>query len=194
MLRHCRQWLAFLGYYFYQGIRLFLLCFSEKMNWTCSRHARKNSVKHWTEHLHCGVHWISIELYALGNPIRTYFACTIRIHIDWNCCKCSEEIQSDKMTTFERIAKGSAVIFIATVITAILEYAYQVSMAHFLSPSIFGILSVSLSIFWISAVILTSGVKISMAKFIAEDTNDERVASYLLNRTLFNLKRGEILV
>jgi O-antigen/teichoic acid export membrane protein len=56
-------------------------------------------------------------------------------------------------------------------------------MAHFLLPNTFGILSVSLSIFWISATILTSGVGISMAKFIAEDTNEERVTSYLLNRT-----------
>jgi len=91
------------------------------------------------------------------------------------------------MTILGRIVKGSAVILIATVISAISEYAYQVSMAHFLSPSIFGILSVSLSVFWIATVILTSGVKISMAKFIAEDTNDERVASYLLNGVLTQL-------
>ena len=95
------------------------------------------------------------------------------------------------MTLLKRIAKGSAVIFVAIVITAILEYAYQVSMAHFLSPNTFGVLSVALSIFWVSATILTSGVKISMAKFIAEDTNEERVSSYLLNGILFNLKRGK---
>jgi len=46
------------------------------------------------------------------------------------------------MTILGRIVKGSAVILIATVISAISEYAYQVSMAHFLLPSIFGILSV----------------------------------------------------
>ena len=57
-------------------------------------------------------------------------------------------------------------------------------MVHFLSPNTFRILNVSLSIFWISAVILTSGVKISMAKFIAEDTDKERVSSYLFNGTL----------
>ena len=84
-----------------------------------------------------------------------------------------------KMTILERIVKGSTVILIASVIVAMLEYAYQVSMAHFLSPSIFGILSVSLSSFWIVSTILTSGVGISMAKFIAEDANDERVSSYL---------------
>ena len=77
------------------------------------------------------------------------------------------------MTSLERIAKGSAVMFIAMLTHHILEYAYQVSMAQFLSPNTFGILSVFLAIFWISATILTSGVKISMAKFIAEDT--ERV-------------------
>jgi len=98
-----------------------------------------------------------------------------------------DKVPKDKMTILERIAKGSAIIFIATVITAILEYVYQVSMARFLSPNIFGILSVSLSIFWISAIILTSGVKISMAKFIAEDTNDGRVSSYLLNGALAQL-------
>ena len=74
-----------------------------------------------------------------------------------------------KMTILERIVKGSTVILIASVIVAMLEYAYQVSMAHFLSPSIFGILSVFLSSFWIVSTILTSGVGISMAKFIAED-------------------------
>jgi O-antigen/teichoic acid export membrane protein len=68
-----------------------------------------------------------------------------------------------------------------------LEYAYQVSMAHFLSPNTFGILSVSLSIFLISATILTSGVGISIAKFVAEGTNDERVSSYLLNGALTEL-------
>ena len=85
------------------------------------------------------------------------------------------------MTIIKRIAKGSAVILIASVIVAILEYAYQVSMAHFLSPSIFGILSVSLSSFWIASTILTltSGVGISMAKFIAEDRKEEQVANYL---------------
>ena len=67
------------------------------------------------------------------------------------------------MTIIKRITKGSAVILIASVIVAMLEYTYQVSMAHFLSPDTFGILSVSLSIFWISAIILTSGVKISIA-------------------------------
>ena len=87
------------------------------------------------------------------------------------------------MTILERITIGSAVIFVAIVITAILEYAYQVAMAHFLLPSIFGMLSVSLSSFWIISTILTSGVGIPMAKFIAEDTNEERVTSYLLNRT-----------
>jgi O-antigen/teichoic acid export membrane protein len=95
------------------------------------------------------------------------------------------------MTILERIAKGSVVIFIATVITAMLGYAYQVSMTHFLLPNTFGALSVALSIFWISATILTSGVGISMAKFVAEDANEERVSSYLLNGILFNLKRGK---
>lgn len=65
------------------------------------------------------------------------------------------------MTILERIATGSAVIFVAIVITAMWEYAYQVAMAHFLSPNTFGILCVFLSIFWISTVILTSGVRIS---------------------------------
>lgn len=91
------------------------------------------------------------------------------------------------MTILERIVKGSTVILIASIIVAILEYAYQVSMAHFLSPNTFGILSVSLSVFWISVTILTSGVGISIAKFIAEDTNDERVSSYLFNGALTQL-------
>ena len=87
----------------------------------------------------------------------------------------------------KRILKGSVVILIASIIVAMLEYSYQVSMAHFLSPNTFGILSVSLSIFLISATILTSGVGISIAKFVAEDTNDERVSSYLLNGILTEL-------
>jgi len=41
--------------------------------------------------------------------------------------------------------------------------------------------------FWIAATILTSGVGISIAKFIAEDVNDERVSSYLLNGQIIQL-------
>ncbi|MCK4347236.1 MAG: hypothetical protein KAW47_01335, partial [Thermoplasmatales archaeon] len=48
-------------------------------------------------------------------------------------------------------------------------------------------LSVSLSSFWIVSTILTSGVGILMAKFIAEDVNDERVSSYLLNGQIIPL-------
>ena len=43
------------------------------------------------------------------------------------------------MTILGRIAKGSVVIFIASVIVVILEYAYQVSTAHFLSPESFAL-------------------------------------------------------
>ena len=42
----------------------------------------------------------------------------------------------DKMIILERIAKGSAVILFASVIVVILEYAYQVSMAHFFHRTI----------------------------------------------------------
>lgn len=87
----------------------------------------------------------------------------------------------------KQILRGSVYVGGSTLGALFLEYLYQLFMAHYLSPDDFGLLGVSLAVLGILTIVLTYGVGFSLAKFISEDVEINRVRDYIFNGVLLEL-------
>ena len=81
----------------------------------------------------------------------------------------------------KKLAKGSVIAGVGVVGGSIIEYAYYIMMAKMLGPTPFGLLSTSLSIMFIMLTLITSGVGLSLAKFISEKEGQHKIKALIYN-------------
>ena len=88
------------------------------------------------------------------------------------------------------IARGASLIFIGTFISKVLMYFYRLVVARWLGPSDYGLISIGISVFWLSLGFIklgfTSGIKRRVSHFIGKG-EESKVTTVLWSVLLINI-------
>ncbi|MDY6774446.1 MAG: oligosaccharide flippase family protein, partial [Candidatus Nanohaloarchaea archaeon] len=70
--------------------------------------------------------------------------------------------------TLHSVARGAGVMFIGTMVSKAIMYFYRLVVARWLGPADYGLLSLALSVFWLSVTISHMGVPAGVERYVSD--------------------------